>query len=342
MRFQRSVAGEDIAAWRSGMTGWGRRTGRSVSAAIPPLPFAPCVERPLWQHAPPRHSSPFAVTAARRSPLAARRLPYPPSPHRSSSLLAISHRHPFSPLPPRRRRLYMLDCVTKGAASSPSPPPRPYLPVPACVCPRVPTPTSLPMPSCARCYHGQVEPAGGPGARCVGPAPAQQLPKQPSHGVCCAPHAQIVAACAIPAAIPAAIHAALQAATLRAATPRAATLRAAALRAAALRAAAILAAAFRAAALRAVPACISSSEGGVQCVPLPHSVPHHPPSPHTTACHTDHTHHTHRTCHTHRTSHPPFSHSLYLPYSPHAFHSHHSPILAILTILLRWSARWRS
>ena len=48
---------------------------------------------------------------------------------------------------------YMLDCVTKGAASSPSPPPRPYLPVPACVCPRVPTPTSLPMPSCARCYH---------------------------------------------------------------------------------------------------------------------------------------------------------------------------------------------
>ena len=161
MRFQRSVAGEDIAAWRSGMTGWGRRTGRSVSAAIPPLPCAPCVERPLWQHAPPRHSSPFAVTAARRSPLAARRLPYPPSPHRSSSLLAISHRHPFSPLPPRRRRLYMLDCVTKGAASSPSPPPRPYLPVPACVCPRVPTPTSLPMPSCARCYHGQVEPAGG-------------------------------------------------------------------------------------------------------------------------------------------------------------------------------------
>ena len=247
MRFQRSVAGEDIAAWRSGMTGWGRRTGRSVSAAIPPLPFAPCVERPLWQHAPPRHSSPFAVTAARRSPLAARRLPYPPSPHRSSSLLAISHRHPFSPLPPRRRRLYMLDCVTKGAASSPSPPPRPYLPVPACVCPRVPTPTSLPMPSCARCYHGQVEPAGGPGARCVGPAPAQQLPKQPSHGVCCAPHAQIVAACAIPAAIPAAIHAALPAATLRAAPPRAATLRAAALRAAALRAAALRAAAILAA-----------------------------------------------------------------------------------------------
>ena len=93
------------------------------------------------------------------------------------------------------------------------PPPRPYLPVPACVCPRVPTPTPFPMPSCARCYHGQVEPAGGPRARFVGPAPAQQLPKQPSHGVCCAPHAQIVAACAIPAAIPAAIHAALPAAT---------------------------------------------------------------------------------------------------------------------------------
>jgi hypothetical protein len=232
------------------------------------------------------------------------------------------------------------------------PPPRPYLPVPACVCPRVPTPTPFPMPSCARCYHGQVEPAGGPRARFVGPAPAQQLPKQPPHGVYCAPHAQIVSTCAIPAAIPAAIRAALPATTLRAPPPRAATLRAAALRAAALRAAApraaalraaaILAAAFRAAALRAVPACISSSEGGVQCVPLPHSVPHHPPSPHTTACHTDHTHHTHRTCHTHRTSHPPFSHSLYLPYSPHAFHSHHSPILAILTILLRWSARWRS
>ena len=127
------------------------------------------------------------------------------------------------------------------------PPPRPYLPVPACVCPRVPTPTPFPMPSCARCYHGQVEPAGGPRARFVGPAPAQQLPKQPSHGVCCAPHAQIVAACAIPAAIPAAIHAALPAATLRAATPRAATLRAAALRAAALRAAALRAAAILAA-----------------------------------------------------------------------------------------------
>ena len=215
---------------------------------------------------------------------------------------------------------YMLDCVTKGAASSPSPPPRPYLPVPACVCPRVPTPTSLPMPSCARCYHGQVEPAGGPRARFVGPAPAQQLPKQPPHGVYCAPHAQIVSTCAIPAAIPAAIRAALPATTLRAAA-----LRAAAPRAAALRAAAILAAAFRAAALRAVPACISSSEGGVQCVPLPHSVPHHPPSPHTTACHTDHTHHTHRTCHTHRTSHPPFSHSLCTCHTRH--------MLSILIIL---------
>ena len=99
------------------------------------------------------------------------------------------------------------------------PPPRPYLPVPACVCPRVPTPTPFPMPSCARCYHGQVEPAGGPRARFVGPAPAQQLPKQPPHGVYCAPHAQIVSTCAIPAAIPAAIRAALPATTLRAPPP---------------------------------------------------------------------------------------------------------------------------
>ena len=83
--------------------------------------------------------------------------------------------------------------------------------------------------------------------------------------------------------------------------------------------------ALRAAALRAVPACISSSGGGVQCVTLPHPVPHHPPSPQTTACHTDHTHHTRRTCHTHRTSHPPFSHSLCTCHTRH--------MLSILIIL---------